>query len=138
MEVWAGGIAGRPRIADHIAGLDAVARRDRNIALVAIPNLGAVIERDNRAVPVSAGKLGRLNGAAGHRDDRRPRRSGKVQSRVGAGPQTAAFAEAGRQMVSGPRYHPLVGFELAGPLLALGGRVGQGRRNLLGRGWPAL
>ena len=54
VQVRAGGVAGGAGVAEDLTGIDLVAGGDGEAALVAVPDLGAVLQRDDRAVAVGA------------------------------------------------------------------------------------
>ena len=103
MEVVAGGVAGRADVADDLTGGDRLADGDAVVALVAVPDLGAVLEGDDRPVTVRPAPGGRGDRAAGDRVDRGAVGGREVQTRVGAGPVAAGRAEGAGDVVDARR-----------------------------------
>ena len=127
----AGDVAGRADGADHVTGGDDVAGGDVDRGLVGVPDLGAVLEREDGLVAVGAVVAGGGDHTAGHGDEGGAGVGGEVQAGVVAGPQ-AVLAEGGGQAVAGQRQDPAVLGEDAGALLGLLGELAQGLVALLG------
>ncbi len=115
----AGHVAGRAGVADRLTGAHALTGGGDDAALVAVPDLGAVVEGDDGAVAVGA-RVARVGHRTGRdRDDRRARRAREVEAGVHTGPQRAGLAEPRGQRVAGDRQHPLVRLVLIGDVLRL-------------------
>ena len=67
VQVRAGDVAGGTDVPDLVAGADDVADADAEGVLVAVPELGAVLERDDGLVAVGAVVAGRGDGARSDR-----------------------------------------------------------------------
>src|SRR5699024_6868155 len=93
VQVRPGNVAGRADRADRLARIDLLARADGDRALVAVPDLGAVLELYHGLVPVRAVEPGRGHGPTRDRDDLGSAGGGEVQAGVHGGPQPAGLAE---------------------------------------------
>ena len=113
----AGRVAGGADGADLLAGADGVADGDADVGLVAVPDLGAVLEGLDGLVAVGAVVAGLGDRAVGDRDDRGAGGGGEVEAGVVAGPEAAGHAEAGGEVVAGGGQLPLVLGDLAGACL---------------------
>ena len=94
VQVRTGGVAGRTDRADDLAGPDPLTPGDGVGGLVAVPELGSVLERDDRAVAVGAGRADLGHRAVRDGVDRGPARRGEVQAGVTVRPQPRALASS--------------------------------------------
>src|SRR6478609_9193877 len=143
VEVGAGDVAGGADGADVLAAVDAVADGDVDRGLVAVPDLGAVIEGDDGLVAVGPVVAGLGDGAVGDRQDRVTGVTVEVEAGVVVGPE-AVLAEGGGDAVVREGENPLVLLDLrrlllrgVAHLLELGGPLGHlllGERDELGVG----
>ena len=134
VEVRAGAVAGRAHGADRLAAPDHVADAHEVRRLVAVPDLGAVIEGDDGLVAVGPVVAGLGDHAVGDGVDRAPDRGAEVLPGVQVGPEVARRTEAGAQVVAVQGRDPGVLRDLGGLRLGLLGELGQGDVALLDLG----
>ena len=117
VQVGTGAVAGGADGADLLATADGVTGGDADVGLVAVPDLGAVLEGLDGLVAVGTVRAGLSDGAVRDGDDRGARAGRHVQAGVVAGPHAAGHAEAGGEAVAGGGQVPLVLGDLAGSRL---------------------
>ena len=111
MEVGAGHVAGRTDGADDLAAVDPVADGDIDRGLVAVPDLGAVIEGHHGLVAVGAVVAGLGDRAVGDGHDGVTGLAVEVQAGVIARPE-AVLAEGRGDLIAGEGENPLVLLDL--------------------------
>ena len=89
--------------ADDLAARGPLADGDGERRLVAVPELGAVLEGDHGLVAVGAVVADRGHDAVGDRVDRGAAGGGEVEAGVAVRPEARAVAEAGGQVVDAGR-----------------------------------
>ena len=94
--MWAGDVAGGADSPEQVAGGEPLAWLDTELALVAVPEHGAVIETDHGLVAEGAVAGGLRDDAGSDRPDLGALVGGEVEARVGAGPQPAGLRRSGR------------------------------------------
>ena len=109
----AGDVAGGADVPDEVAGAQPLADLDGHLALVAVPEHGAVIEADHGLVAEGAvgGRRGHDPGTDGADLGALGRR--EVQAGVRARPEAAGLSEAPGQVVAGDGQHPRRGLLLS-------------------------
>ncbi len=131
VEVGAGHVAGGADGPDDLACADLLALADAEAALVAVPDLGAVIEGHHGLVAVGAVVADGGDDAVRDRHDRLALVAVEVEARVVARPE-AVVAELGGGDRRADREHPLVEGDLLRLRLGQLGELGQRGVALLG------